>query len=186
MPGIDLPFYATESEITKWMADFLDAEDIVLTAMKFFPFSAEIVSPVELPRYTRDPAVERFCFFTEMPDMSLSYQTDFDSENENGLILDCGRLASDGLHPSWCSCKVTDPIAFATWKRMAKKIRGQTCAGVTYFGKQNSGPGSYDRLTRYSPGAKLLEDSGLKMLPLGGDGEKAPLLYLGKLEISED
>jgi hypothetical protein len=92
---------------------------------------------------------------------------DFLDKNPGALRLIVERTGKEGLRQSLLSARTNHPATLATWKKIAKRLKNMTQAGVIVT-NPDTGAFVRDRNFRYSPGAQALASSGVTMLPIAG------------------
>jgi hypothetical protein len=101
-------------------------------------------------------------------------QLDFISNNRDALLLDIGALSEDRLVESWMSARTENETTFATWNRVARRLRKLAARRATAVGSQERGS---DELYqhRFTASALRLANAGVRMLTLTGQVMKPQL-----------
>ena len=136
--------------------------------MRFFPFEAIEVSPDKLDEVFAETSPYRELVFTlKKPILPVKGNMDFLDKNPGALRLLVERKSKEGLRQSLLSARTDDPAVLSVWKKIAKRLKDMTQAGVVVINPK-TGAWVHDRSFRYSPGAKALAASGVPMLPIAG------------------
>jgi hypothetical protein len=177
MPDISIQFFATPDEIYQFVQEVIENYSVFVVAMRYQPFEARKVDIGELGRYL-SPSSDfcRWAFLTENPILPVKHELDFGDQNPDHLRLEVGEFDGASLKESWLSCRTGNKAAFAVWKKIAKRLKEMTFAGITAT-HQRTGASAEYKSQRYSIGAKQMEDRGIVML--GPVGSRGPTVKLG-------
>jgi hypothetical protein len=167
MPDISIQFHATPDEISGWLREWIERDDLHLVAIKFAPFEAKEVELSKVNSVVYDESVRRLSLLVRQPDVTPKNQTDYADRHSDQLVLDVGQCTHEGLRESWMACRTDNVEAYKVWKRLAKELTARTKAGVTATDIK-TGESAFYKSYRYTDGAKALENRGVKMLPMKG------------------
>jgi hypothetical protein len=175
MPDINIQFHATPDEISEWLREWIEREDLHLVAVTFSPYHAKEVERAMIEAAVQDHTIRRLSLLIRKPDLSPKYKSEFDDRQSDQLVLDVGHRTSEGLRESWLACRTDSAEAYRIWKRIARDLKNKTMPGVTATDIE-TGASAYYKSHRYTEGAKALENRGVDMLPMQGlTGERLRL-----------
>jgi hypothetical protein len=178
MAGISIQFHALPEELLALAKQCVADFGLHVVAMRAFPFGAIKVRPNELDAvFLNSSPYRELAFSLHEPVWPATSQLNFYDKNPNGLRLDIKRKEPKGLEQTLLTASTSDPVALSVWKKIAKRVKGMTQAGVVGV-NPDTGATALFRSFRFSPGAKALEASGVAMLPFAGQC----ILKLGKPE----
>jgi hypothetical protein len=106
-------------------------------------------------------------FTVSKPILPVRSNMEFMDKNPGALRLTIERKSKDGLRQALLSARSDDPAVLSVWKKVAKRLKDNTHAGVVVR-NPNTGASVQTTAFRYSAGAKALAASGVPMLPIAG------------------
>lgn len=86
--------------------------------------------------------------------------------HRDALVITVGRRRGDTLRESMVGSTTTDEAALRVWRSLVRRARRDLTAGGTWVGP--TGIEQADRSHRYSDGARLLADEGVRLLAIAG------------------
>jgi hypothetical protein len=179
MPDISIQFYATPMELLTFLREAISDFKLHAVALRFRPFEAREVADADLHTYFTDSSeYRRWALTIGFPHLPVEHELDHADKNPDHLRLDVGAYDGNTLNESWLSCRTADKIAFAVWKKVAKRLKEMTIAGITATNRESGISAEY-KYQRYSIGAKLLADRGVTIV--SRVGPKGPEIKLGLL-----
>ncbi len=168
MADISVQFHALPEELLSFVRQIIADFGLHVVALRYRPFDASELSESQLAGcFSDDSLYKRLHFTIGNPVLPVTHELDFGDQNPDSLRLDIGTLGGDGLRESWLSARTEDPAAFATWKKIAKRLKGLAEQGATAVNPKTGrmGPAKWHRFTE---GAKRLEATGISMLTITG------------------
>ena len=167
MADISIQFHALRHELLPLVKQSMSDFDLHVVAMTYFPFTAVTLSMGDLDRIFADPSTYRELAFT-LEKAKLPVKTnEFLDLNPDALALQIQSVAENGLRQSWLGCRTTNEAALSAWKKITRRLKRITSAGVTVTNPKTGAHAQY-RTFRYTAGAKALEFTGVPMLPAAG------------------
>lgn len=177
MPDISIQFYATPEELLSFVRDAMIDHNLHAVAMRFRPFEAREVGRADLDSYFSNSSdFHRWALTVDAPHLPVEHELDHADKNPDHLRLEVGKCEPSSLGESWLSCRTNNKAIYDIWKKIASKLKKQTLVGVTGVNRQN-GVSVFYKSSRYTKGAKSLEDAGVTMLP--PQGPNGPKIILG-------
>ena len=168
MADISIQFHALAEELLPFVKQCVTDFGLHVVAMRFFPFDAIEVKPDRLDAIFLESSPYRELGFTlHEPSLPVKSNTDYYDKNPDGLRIDIQRKSDKGLRQTWLTARTDNPEALSVWKKVAKRLRKMTQAGVLAI-NPDTGATALSRSFRYTAGAKAMELSGVKMLPAAG------------------
>jgi hypothetical protein len=92
---------------------------------------------------------------------------DFHDKHMDRLIIHLPTRKSEGLRQVALDARTGDPEVLSIWKKIARRLKGMTRAGVIVM-NPDTGASGWERTFRYTEGAKEMASAGVPMLPIGG------------------
>ncbi|HEU5070309.1 MAG TPA: hypothetical protein VFV96_07840 [Verrucomicrobiae bacterium] len=166
MSSISIQFHATPDELAEFVNKISFGFDIHVIGMSFPPFQAVELFGKHIEEAIRNGTFWRIAFTEFAPNLPVETQKEFGEKNPKSLYLDVGRLTANGLGESWLACRTIDVQIPVAWKRVQAELRSITKSGATAM--HPDGASIRVRNHRFTPGAKLLNDNGVPMLPIAG------------------
>jgi len=183
MSSLNLQFHALSVELVDIILAATKNETVHFVILGSAPFFAREVSPDGLRDEVVSPSSGRMAtalyLLRDAPDISASTSTQFYDRNPGGIVVDIGARTPAGLKQSRLSTITDNALTLALAKKIAKEVRKYTKSGVTAVNDE-SGATHLNKSSRYTDGAKTLEESGCPMLPFAGGGK----LVLGDIAAS--
>jgi hypothetical protein len=168
MADISIQCHALPEELLPFVKQCVADYSLHVVAMRFFPFEAIEVDRDRLDDiFSESSPYEELGFTLHPPALPAKSNTDFYDKNNDELRLDIQRTKKQGLRQTWLTCRTDSAEALAVWKKVAKRLKGMTQTGVIAV-NPNTGASVASRSFRYTAGAKVLEQSGVPMLPAAG------------------
>ena len=179
MPDISIQFYAAPDELLSFVMEVMRDYALHAVTMRYRPFEAKAVDISNLESlFAPSSEFRRWAFTVDTPRLPVEHELDHADKNPDHLRLDVGKLSDGSLEESWLSCRTQNMVVYSIWKKIAKRLKDRTLAGITARNRQNGIQSEY-RQFRYSQGAKELEDQGVTIL--AHVGPKGPEIKLGLL-----
>jgi len=183
MSSLNLQFHALSAELVDLLLAATQDEKIHFVILESAPFSARAVAPDDLRNEVVSPSSGKMAsalyLMRTAPDLSPTMSTKFYDRNPGGIVVDIGARTPGGLKQSRLSTITDDLLTLALAKKIAKALRKFSKSGVTAVNAE-TGAKHLNKSSRYTEGAKELEESGCPMLPFAGGGK----LVLGDLAAS--
>jgi hypothetical protein len=165
---ISIQFHAIPEELLALVKTAVGDFRLHVVAMRSFPFAATEVGLDNLEDVLA--AGSPYCqlgFTIDKPVIPVTGAMEFLDKNPGALRLIVERASKAGLRQSLLSARTDNSAILATWKKIAKRLKDMTQAGVIVT-NPDTGAFVQDRNFRYSAGAKALASSGVPMLPIAG------------------
>lgn len=160
-------FHATLEEIVGYANSVKSELGLVVTLANFRPFLPKIVEG-DLTVHDLDDGRYDIIVFTKLkPVTNAASQTVFFDLNPGMVNLRVGGLTEKGLEESALSFMSDDDEKIALATKLASRLKKLTKAGAVVC-NPITGAEAFNRNRRYTPGAKLLCEAGVKILALGG------------------
>jgi hypothetical protein len=174
MPDVLVQFHADPSELINLAANWLQVDSVHMTTIQMQPFVASEVHNVsDLEAKWPVPILSLTAW---PPDLRATSWGEFLKRNTGALMLEVGKLDADGLRESSLSSRCGDEAVAQVWKRFASQLRAITRAGV-WVSTEDGEHRQFYRNHRYTNGAKRLQASGIRILPVAGN----TVIHLGEL-----
>lgn len=168
MADISVQLHALPEELLSFVRQIIADFGLHVTALRFRPFDVSELSESQLDGcFLDDSPYKRLHFTIEKPVLPVAHELDFGDKNPDNLRLDIGTLSEEGLRESWLSARTGNPGAFATWKKIAKRLKSLTEQGATAVNPKTGGTGPA-KWHRFTEGARRLEATGIPMLTITG------------------
>lgn len=168
MTDISIQFHAVPEELLALVKAAVRDFGLHVVAMRFFPFAAIEADLDKLEEvFAEGSPYHQLGFTIEKPVLPQSGAMDFLDKNPGALRLVVQRTGKEGLRQSLLSARTDHPDTLATWKKIAKRLKDMTQAGVLVT-NPDTRAFVRDRNFRYSAGARALASSGVTMLPIAG------------------
>ena len=168
MTDISIQFHAIPEELLALVRTAISDFGLHVVAMRSFPFAATEVGPDSLENVFAAGSPYRELGFTiDQPVIPVTGAMEFLDKNPGALRLTVERASKEGLRQSLLSARTDNSTMLAIWKKIAKRLKNMTQAGVTVT-NPDTGAFVHDRSFRYSALAKALASSGVPMLPIAG------------------
>jgi hypothetical protein len=168
MTDISIQFHAVPEELLALVKAAVPDFGLHVVAMRFFPFAA---IEADLDRlegvFAEGSPCHQLGFTIEEPVLPQTGAMDFLDKNPGALRLNVERKGKEGLRQSLLSARTDHSATLAIWKKIAKRLKNITQAGVIVT-NPDTGAFVRDRNFRYSAGALTLASSGVIMLPIAG------------------
>ena len=169
MADISIQFHALPGELLPFVRQNMAEFRLHLVALQYRPFILNEIDPNRLDAYISEhSSIERFQFTIESPVLSVAHELEFSARNPDSLRLDVGRRTENGLNESWLCARTENPVALATWKTVAKRLKRITVKGAIAINPK-TGASSPARGHRFTQGARVLASSGVAMLTVTGN-----------------
>jgi hypothetical protein len=168
MADISIQFHAVPEELLQFVEQCVIEFNLHVVAMRFFPFEAIKLAGGHLEESFADASpYKRLAFTLSEPVLPVANELDFAAKNPDALRLDIGSRGKTELKESWLSARTENSEAIAVWKKIAKRLKDLTEKGALAVNPKtgDSGPARWHRFT---PAAKALESSGVRMLAITG------------------
>ncbi|WP_406698140.1 hypothetical protein V5E97_04710 [Singulisphaera sp. Ch08] len=168
MADISINFHALPQELLSFLRQIAADFGLHIVALNYRPFDAHKVPHNQLDNYfTLDSPYRRFHLSLGEPVLPVKHELDFGDQNPNSLRLDVGTLNENGLEESWLSARTHSTTDIATWKKIARRLKGLTVEGATAFNPKTglSGP---SKKRRFTEGALKLVSAGTTMRSITG------------------
>jgi hypothetical protein len=166
--GISSQFHALHEELHAFARRLITDFDIHVVGLRYRPFTVTELDYAQLDEcFSMHPTFKELYFTISEPVLNVDHELDFRRKNHDALRLDVGALSEHGLRESWLSATTKNPIALATWRKIARQLKKLTTAGATAIQPETGATGIM-RNHRFSEGARLLDASGVKLLSLTG------------------
>ena len=167
MRKMTIQFHATLEEIVGYANAVKSEFGLVVTLANFRPFALKIVEG-DLTVHDLDDGRYNNIVFTKLePVTNAASQTAFYDLNPGVVELDVGGLTERGLEESALTFMSDDDEKIALATKLASRLKKVTKAGAVGCSLINGAEG-FNRNHRYTPGAKLLCEAGVKILSLTG------------------
>ncbi|MEZ6056391.1 MAG: hypothetical protein R3C01_06770 [Planctomycetaceae bacterium] len=177
MPDISIQLYAQPNELLSFAANVISEFKLHVVAMRYPPFDAVEIERGQFEEvFRKSSSFREIAFTVSSPMLPVKGRMEFIDKNPDQLSLQIGRQTNNGLEPSSMSGRTDNQNALAVWKKIANKLKKQTMQGITAINRE-TGISAYNKSTRYTKIAKLLETDGVAMLPL--QGPNGPRITLG-------
>jgi hypothetical protein len=168
MADISIQFHALPEEVTAFAQQCMQDFNLYAVAMKYFPFEAAEVTAEEMGKLSEAKALyEELGLTLQQPRLPAKDNVDFYLNNPARLRITLARKEPAGLRQIGLSARTDDVDALAIWKKIARRLKGITRAGVVVM-NPDTGASGPERTFRYTAGAKALASSGVPMLPIAG------------------
>jgi len=168
MADLSIQFHALPAEAIQFALDVVRDFDVSPLAIRVRPFGAQpIDDPNELGLILQEGGVSRVVFCFGKPSLLALDESGFIKLNPDSLRLDIGKLTEQGLRQSWLSARTENREAMALWKKIAARLRSATNAGAMAINPA-TGAKCVIKDYRYTANAKIMSESGLRMLPIAG------------------
>ena len=175
MPDISIQFHALPEELLSFLRQIVSEFNLHVVALRFRPFSASEIPVGQFDHLFSDQSTsKRFHFSQDKPVLSVADELEFSDKNPDSLRLDVGSRGEEGLRESWLSARTENATALATWKKIAKQLKGMTVQGATAVNPNTGASGSV-KGHRFTEGAKRLEAIGFPLLSITGIWMKSGL-----------
>lgn len=168
MADVSVQFHALPEELLSFVRQSIADFGLYVVALRYRPFDASELSESRLDGcFSDDSPYKRLHFTIGRPVLPVAHELDFGDKNPDSLRLDIGTLGGDGLRESWLSARTENPATFATWKKIAKRLKSLAEQGATAVNPKTGGMGPA-KWHRFTEGAKRLEATGIPMLTITG------------------
>lgn len=171
MRSLGIQFHALAQELAAVILAATAKTDIHIILHGGVPFFAREISPTsledEMVRAASETTSLSVYLFFKRPDLDATTRLKFYDLNPGGIVIDIGRLTAQGLKQSAISTKTEDPLMYEFAKALANCLRKISHAGVTAI-NIDTGVSHLNKSSRYTDGAKKLEQDGVPMLLFAG------------------
>jgi hypothetical protein len=168
MTDISVQFHAVPGELLALVEAAVRDFGLHVVAMRFLPFAAIEADLDKLEEvFAEGSPYHQLGFTIDKPVLPETGTMDFLDKNPGALRLIVERAGKEGLRQSLLSARTNHPATLATWKKIAKRLKNMTQAGVIVT-NPDTGAFVRDRNFRYSAGAQALASNGVTMLPIAG------------------
>lgn len=168
MTDICTQFHALPEEVTAFAKQCMEELGLYAVAMKFFPFEATEVTAEEMGKITQASLPHGHLALTlTKPKMPAKDQFDFYAKNPGHLHISLPTKDPEGLRQVALSTRTDDPELLSIWRKVARRLKGMTRAGV-FVMNPDTGASGWQRTFRYTEGAKAMASTGVPMLPVAG------------------
>jgi len=170
MKSILIQLHATLEEIIAYLNAARTELGLSLTMMILKPFNLKEIdgdiSQEDFEPY-RGEIYIRFFLTKDKPNMVASSPNKFSDLNPSAIALNVGQLSERGIKESSLSFRSNDKDDIAIANKLAGKLKRITKSGVIAV-DPISGSEANVRSHRYTLGAKIKYDEGIKILPIAG------------------
>jgi hypothetical protein len=168
MSDISIQFHALPKELMEFVRQIVADFGLHVVALRFRPFKATELSESQLGCcFSAVSPYKRLHFTLGDPVLNVAQELELGDKNPDSLRLDIGTVDLEGLRESWLSARTDDPSSLATWKKIAKRLKGVTQQGATAINRKTGAKGPA-KCHRFTEGAKRLDASGTRMLTITG------------------
>jgi len=159
MKKIMIQFHATLEELVEYM-NFASSElGLVMTMMRLKPFTlTEACTKFFI----------RIIFTKENPNIDVGSPNDFYDSNLGTVGLHIGLMTEHSLNESALAFMSDEKEKIAVANKLVSRLKKITKSGATAVNPKNGAEVNV-RSHRYTDGAKLIYDQGLKILPAAGN-----------------
>lgn len=170
MKSVLIQFHSTVEELVGFIQSIGSDLGLVMVLMILKPFRVEVVSGeldlMKIKEALRESDV-RLLLLNKDARMGATTPDEFLRQNPGSIEFDVGSDTGVTLHESALSFMSDDENAYAVAKKIASELKKITKAGVVAV-NPDSGAEAKIRTHRYTQGAKLRCDQGVKILPVAG------------------
>ncbi|MFC4701777.1 hypothetical protein ACFO4O_16620 [Glaciecola siphonariae] len=167
MKKIMIPFHATLEELVEYIHSVSSELGLFITVMSLRPFELkEIEGKLSLDELSVDRDI-RVLFSAKRPSLDASSSNRFYDSNQGVIGLHIGRMTKQGLKESVLAFMSDDNKHVAMANKVASILKKATKAGAIAVNPVN-GAEANARSHRYTIGAKMLYEEGIRLLPLAG------------------
>ena len=167
MKKIMIQFHATLEELVEYINSISSELGLFMTVMVLRPFALREVDGELCTEALIDGDV-RIIFTAQKPSMDASSPNNFYDLNPGTIGLHIGRMSEKGLKESSLAFMSDDKEKAALANKVASRLKKITKAGAIAVNPVN-GAEANARSHRYTEGAKVLYDEGVKILPIAGN-----------------
>ncbi|KZN66403.1 hypothetical protein [Pseudoalteromonas luteoviolacea] len=171
MKSISIQFHATTEEIFNFVASVSSELGLIITMMILKPFNLERVEG-EFSLCNLNAKLEegdlRLVLNTNSPCLESKSPNSFLDENPGSIVIDIGSLSSLGLQESALSFISDEKAKISVANKVASRLKNITKTGAVAVNPVN-GAEAKIRSHRFTEGAKLKYDEGIKILPVAGN-----------------
>ena len=161
-------FHALPEEVADLAKNAMNKFGLRAVAMSFFPFRAVEVNPDQIDAvFANESKYSQLALLPRAPILEVRGQMDFLDKNPDFLNLAIERVGTEGLRQSSLSGRTFDPEIHNLQKKIARLLKAVTKAGVVVR-NPDTGASAWERIFRYTEGAKALSREGVRMLPVAG------------------
>jgi len=171
MKSISIQFHATTEELLNFIVSASSELGLIMTMMILRPFNLKIVegglTHSELASKLKEGDL-RLVLSTNSPSIDSTSPNSFLDKNPGSIVLDFGRLSDLGLGESALSFISDEKDKISIANKVASRLKKITKTGVIAVSPIN---GAEVKIPshRYTEGAKLGYDEGIKILPIAGN-----------------
>lgn len=168
MKKIMIQFHSTLEELAEYINSISSELGLFVTIMIIRPFALrEADGKLSIEAMNVDADI-RIILTAERPSIDASSPNNFYDLNPSTIGLHIGRLTEQGLKESALAFMSDDKEKAAIANKVASKLKKLTKAGAIAVNPVN-GAEAHARSHRYTEGAKVLHDEGVKILPVAGN-----------------
>lgn len=160
-------FHALPAEVADVVAGVMAGFGVKCIACRFFPFTVEVIDSNRLLAMLEDRSVGRLVLTLSEPITGVASPGALYEANPGSMHLEMGRVSAEGLRESLIGFGA-EHDAPRPWVELLQRLKAKTQVGadaVSVDGSHRVHMPSH----RYTAGASRLQDSGVPMLPLGGN-----------------
>ncbi|GGJ05859.1 hypothetical protein GCM10007978_49310 [Shewanella hanedai] len=171
MKSISIQFHATSEELLNFVISVSSELKLVVTMMTLKPFNLTIVEgKLELSEFLDKLKVGdlRLVLSTATPCIEFTSPNNFLDANSGSILIDIGPLSDLGLEESALSFISSEKDKISIANNVSSKLKRITKAGAIAVNPIN-GAEAKIRTHRYTQGAKVMADNGVKILPIAGN-----------------
>lgn len=168
MKKIMIQFHATLEELVEYM-NFASSElGLVMTMMRLKPFTLTEACTKFLVSDLKIEGTIRIIFTKENPNIDVGSPNDFYDSNLGTVGLHIGLMTEHSLNESALAFMSDEKEKIAFANKLVSRLKKITKSGATAVNPKNGAEVNV-RSHRYTDGAKLIYDQGLKILPAAGN-----------------
>lgn len=171
MKSIAIQFHATTEELLEYVVSVSVEHGLVITMMVLKPFSLTTLDSEPSLGEITDKLQQgdlRLVLNTENPNNDVISPNKFLDANPGSILIDVGTLSDSGLKESALSFMSDQKDKVLIAGKLASKLKKLTKAGAIAVNPV-TGAEANIRSHRYTNGAKLMFNEGVKILPIAGN-----------------
>ena len=171
MTNLTIQIHATHAELINLISSTIKEFSLHIVYFTSRPFSAHITSLSDLANNSSEDGfgkINEIFISKNLPNINESSRLRFLDVNPNGIIITMGRREGENLTQAVFSTSIVDPEFGRVAKKMRSYIKRRSKAGVLVINEM-TGAFIFAKEFRFTEGAFVLEQNGVKMRPFAGD-----------------
>lgn len=171
MKSISIQFHATTEELVNFIVSVSSELGLIITMMILKPFNLKVIEGnltlSDLASKLKEGDL-RLVLNVGRPCIESTSPNRFLDENPGSIVLDIGSLSALGLKESALSFMSDEKDKISIANKVASQLKKITRTGAVAVNPVN-GAEAKIRSHRFTEGAKLKYDEGIKILPVAGN-----------------